>query len=692
MNIEENSNSLAIGRVGLSQNKSILQELADLMSKRLRSKKEDTADFFKEEMEKYETYYVADSEYFEPSNPSNSNHVPMINQIRIMTVALVEIADFGDWTYKHKSIVEENKILLKRVVTGYKSKNKAIIIRCIVTDKEYEGHGYASHLLKWIAESYHGDALYVYMMMRDSSIPMNDDEKDTLITSGEEEKALKFFTNCSFSDTENKKPITLSVVDTDKNTQEPIMDKNNKVYRTTTSKLKNISQKYLYGTAKFGKLDKCFVSKICYTNVITNDNYTDYLMNFSEIVYDHEEKKALEEVDNVKIVSDHDPSKMPITESESPDKTHQDPGKKSLEIKPSSSEKADSTEAIKINVTGSNVGEEEKNLPEGTQKEAKGTKTITKDKSKPETEKNQSLPKNPYKKQKKSGKKTEKKTDNDSKVEDKDKKDTPKKDEGTKTSPKMKKKTPKNPYRKPDRNMAFYGLNPHFGWLKFDSDLLTTVDASIMDAVRENPHRIVKIPGGYRDVVERKEVSLDNINLLPRIKHAFHLTSRSKQEIGTCQWVAAAMLIDVKDRSESNKMMNYMKHHPKKVNWKPMYKGDDSLSTLLTKVTRYHLKKVGKNTKNYIPYLMETKEGMYVCVLTDNNYAEKHVVGIDCGTDPKLIWDSSEKQALVLNQENLDRCTGLNNYCLKIQTIGRIVPQDSKKGKKRPYPDSESEK
>ena len=163
---------------------------------------------------------------------------------------------------QNKSVVEENKVVLERIVTGYKTKNKAIIIRCIVTDKEYEGHGYASNLMKWIAESYHGDALYVFTMMRDSSIPLSDEEKEDLITSGEEEKALKFFTNCSFSDTEKKKHITLSIVDTDKKTQEPIMHKNNKVYRTTTSKLKNISQKYLYGTAKFGKLDKCFVQDV----------------------------------------------------------------------------------------------------------------------------------------------------------------------------------------------------------------------------------------------------------------------------------------------------------------------------------------------------------------------------------------------------------------------------------------------
>ena len=78
---------------------------------------------------------------------------------------------------------------------------------------------------------------------------------------------------------------------------------------------------------------------------------------------------------------------------------------------------------------------------------------------------------------------------------------------------------------------------------------------------------------------------------------------------------------------------------------------------------------------NYIPFVMEARTGKYVCVLTDNNYAEKHVVGIDCGSNPKMVWDSSEKQALELTQDNLDKCTGDNNYCVKIQTIGEIVPK-----------------
>ena len=198
MTIEENKSKKSIGNEG-SQHKNILTELAELMSDRLQNEEKDTTDFFKSEMERYETYYVVDHEYEVPSNPSNAHLTPLMDAKRIMTVAIVEIADFGDWTYKHKSLVEDNKVVLERVVTGYKTKNKAIIIRCIATHRQFEGHGYASHLLRWIAESYHGTAVYVFTMMSDPNKVKDDAYKAELITSGDDQKALQFFKNRTFT-------------------------------------------------------------------------------------------------------------------------------------------------------------------------------------------------------------------------------------------------------------------------------------------------------------------------------------------------------------------------------------------------------------------------------------------------------------------------------------------------------------
>ena len=183
--------------------------------------------------------------------------------------------------------------------------------------------------------------------------------------------------------------------------------------------------------------------------------------------------------------------------------------------------------------------------------------------------------------------------------------------------------------------MGFYGYNPHFGWIRFDGDEVSTLDPCIIDIAMKNEDTVMKIPGGYRDVVERKEVSINNINYLPRIKHAYNVTSRSKKEIGTCQWMAAVMLINGMNEYEAEKMMTFMKQNPNRVNWKPLFKGEDSLNLILSQVTNYELRKVKIMTSNYIPYLMNTNEGKYVCVVTDNNYAEKHVIGINCESDPK---------------------------------------------------------
>ena len=654
MTLEENKSKKSIGEGGLLR-RSILTELAEILSDKIPVKQQNAMNFFKSEMEKYETFYVVDHEYEVPSNPSNAHLTPLVTAKRIMTVAIVEIADFGDWTYKHNSVIEENKVVLKRVLTGYTSKNKAIIIRYIATLSAFENHGYASYLLRWIAESYHGTAVYVFTMMSDPKKLGDEANKTDLNISGDEQKALQFLKRCTFTGDEEKERFSLSVVDPENKSQESITDKSNIVFRTTTAKMKNISQKYLYGTARFGKLDKSFVTKICYTKEMPGDELSDYLKTLTILVYDHDEKKAFAE-DGVDYHSGKQKS------------NNRKDNKKDIENETNKNNTKDD------NVTKSEEKAAKGTTKTGTEKESESKKQNDEQESSKESNDEDNAPN--------TNKTNDSQTETTTSAKDSDKSN---KKELPKTT---KKSTPKNPYRKVEKNMTFYGLNPHFGWLQFDNDNLATVDLSIMESVRNNPHKIVKIPGGYRDVVERKEVSIKNINTLPRIKRAFHLSSRNEKEIGTCQWMAAIMLIDTVNKNDSEKMMDFMKNYPEKVNWKPMYKGNESLAYYLRKISSYYLQKVRKNTSNYIPFLMECNEGLFVCVLTDNNYAEKHVVGIDCGSKPKLIWDSSEKQALELTQTNLDKSTGPNNFCIKIQTIGEIVAKEAKQGKKRPHPDS----
>ena len=74
----------------------------------------------------------------------------------------------------------------------------------------------------------------------------------------------------------------------------------------------------------------------------------------------------------------------------------------------------------------------------------------------------------------------------------------------------------------------------------------------------------------------------------------------------------------------------------------------------------------------YIPFLFHATIGKYVCVLQDNNYAQNHVIAIDCESSPKLIWDCAETNALRLSQENLNRCAGQGLVCIAIKCIGEL--------------------
>ena len=106
--------------------------------------------------------------------------------------------------------------------------------------------------------------------------------------------------------------------------------------------------------------------------------------------------------------------------------------------------------------------------------------------------------------------------------------------------------------------------------------------------------------------------------------------------------------------------------------WKCMYKGQDSLSTTIRKKTKFNLVKVKYNGSNYIPFLFQCTVGKYVCVLQDNNYAQNHVIGVDCESIPKLIFDCAETSALKLSQENLNRCVGEGLVCIAIKCIGEL--------------------
>ena len=219
------------------------------------------------------------------------------------------------------------------------------------------------------------------------------------------------------------------------------------------------------------------------------------------------------------------------------------------------------------------------------------------------------------------------------------------------------------------KHYILYGFNPHFGWRSVED---SEVPPSLLKRTKDHPDKILRIPAGNRSKQKFVYSSLETQYHLPLIKRAFHVSSRSDVTYGSCQWLATAMLIDLENQQEARTMMKYLHNFPDTVNWKFMYYGTDPLAEVLPRITKYAVCKVKTGTISKKDFLLQTREGKFVAVLKDNNYSESHVVGIDCDSSPKMIWDCAERSALTLSQENLNRCTGENTICIGIKTLGEI--------------------
>ena len=222
------------------------------------------------------------------------------------------------------------------------------------------------------------------------------------------------------------------------------------------------------------------------------------------------------------------------------------------------------------------------------------------------------------------------------------------------------------------KEYVLYGHNAHFGWQVIHESM---IHKSLFNLAKEHPHQILKIPAGGREQIVSDE-DFEDIDHIP-IKKIFQISSITDPLYGSCQWIAAAMLINEDDEIQAIEMMDILRSDPDSFNWKYMFKDDKSLAEMLQKITKYKLKKVSrkpqKNQHDVIDFLLSSAEGKYVCLLQDNNYVQSHVVGVDCSVTPKLIYDCAERNALLLSRENLDRCTGKNTVCRIIKTIGEIV-------------------
>ena len=550
-----------IGKSPGLKNPSLLEQLTVILKGRLDLENfDDEEKFRQEEIINLETFFMSDWERPDPPTLTSKDSYDNVGERAITSVAMVEFAEYGNFQYKHKNIVVNNEIKVERTRVGYKTTTQAIIVHYIATQERFEGFGYASRMLKNIADVYKDKTVYVYAIIPEqvltASMNMDNTENDEQERdySLQSIKALKYLKKIGFEEDPKNNNFNLSLVDTKNKEEMPITANRNKILRTTSTKLRNISDNIVYNSAKFCKVDKYHVTKLLYAKKID------------------ETKHSLEEV---------------------------------------------------ISRVRTMTYEEEDS--DGENSATAKTKAVTSRKSK----------------------------DKEEGEYDEDKK------------------------RSSSKDYVFYGWNPHFHWLLYDEEQVETIAKPIIKMCKDEFNTVILIPSGYRNENRTMSDTIEGPDYLPRIQNRFRLSSKNSASMGTCQWMAAAMLIHRRSQECVKRMMDLMKYAPEKVNWKYLFKGQESLSTLLPKVTKFELVKVDGSSGNYISYLMNAQEGMYVAILTDSNYGQGHVVGIDCESAPKLIWDSSETRALMLTYANLDRCVGEYQHCFRIRFIGRIMRKNT---------------
>lgn len=140
------------------------------------------------------------------------------------------------------------------------------------------------------------------------------------------------------------------------------------------------------------------------------------------------------------------------------------------------------------------------------------------------------------------------------------------------------------------------------------------------------------------------------------------------------------MLVDLDNPIASRNMLDYLSTHCKRdsIANLQLFSAQVSLgSHIQLSKSNYQLKRVQFHNRKGLPThekLMKADvKGKYVCVLLDSNYSTNHAVGIDCDSEPKMIWDCCESQALNLCVSHLNRCVGSDESFVRISYIGELV-------------------
>ena len=245
-----------------------------------------------------------------------------------------------------------------------------------------------------------------------------------------------------------------------------------------------------------------------------------------------------------------------------------------------------------------------------------------------------------------------------------------------------------------EKDLTWWGFNPHFGWSKFPEAAFMELDINSLRTAKFCVGLITSIGGGHRKRRKRTVCTkvVDNNCLshpldtwssnvheykFPRIGHIFQRGKRGIDD-HCCVWISACMLVNLDDQTLAKTMMEFMCKKGINMGWLHLFAPKDhcdrrSLSIYLNKYHFGYQLKRAKTQNTFVEHIMNAKStGKYVCLLCDGNYSTTHEIGVDCDVYPKLIWDCCEDSALELSEANLDRCCGPGTYLKSISFMGEL--------------------
>ena len=226
----------------------------------------------------------------------------------------------------------------------------------------------------------------------------------------------------------------------------------------------------------------------------------------------------------------------------------------------------------------------------------------------------------------------------------------------------------------------FMSYSHPFHWHKATKQDINQIPIEKQKDAKKNPNEEYYYSGsGHRkksQVTSSRLVYAQDIHVKAKFLQSSYSTDNN------CAWLSTACLIDRMDEADADEMIRLFISAKTNFEWIPIRgnknekdkkvsatSGKKSLMQLLNEHIGYTLYNVPL-TKGYLEQILDDiKHGKYVCLLKFSNGNDKHVIGIDCDAEPKLIFDCMEDKAMPLTRENLNNLSGDDDESVFLQKI-----------------------